>query len=92
MLLGLRRKHYESNLKGFEVIADEACNVNGLAGHRLEFLHTSDKGKPRRCTEVIWNKAGSGYLLALDADASVYDEIKASFAALLASFEDLERK
>ncbi len=85
-------KHYESNLKGFEFIADEACTVNGLAGHRAEFRHTPDKGKPRRADEVVWRKAGSGYLLALDVEESAYEEIKPSFATLLASFEDLEGK
>jgi hypothetical protein len=91
-LLGLRKGHYQSKLKGFEVIADEPCTVNGLAGHRLEFRHTTDKGKRRRCNEVLWRNARSGYLLNLDAENSAYDEIKPSFAALLASFEDLERK
>ncbi len=91
-LIGLRRKHYESTLKGLEFSSDEACTVNGLKGYRHVFRHVREKGKPRRADEVIWTKAGSGFLLALSVEESAYEAIKPQFAALLASFEDLERK
>ena len=48
MLLAIRRKYYEKNLKGFEVVADEANPVKDLAGHRLEFRSISGTGKPRQ--------------------------------------------
>ncbi len=92
MLLGLRRKHYESNLKGLEFLADEACTVNGVAGRRHVFRHVSKEGKRRRAHEVVWCKARSGYLLALSVEESAYEAIKPSFNALLQSFEDLDRK
>jgi hypothetical protein len=89
-LLALRRKHYEKNLKGFEVIADAANPVNNLAGHRLEFRATSGKGKPRHVFEVIWRNPSAGFLLALDAEPAAFVEAKASFDKLLASFEVLD--
>ncbi|MGP0063187.1 MAG: transglutaminase-like domain-containing protein [Isosphaeraceae bacterium] len=92
MLLALRRKHYEKNVKGFEVVADEANPVNKLAGHRLEFRATPGSGKPRHAFEVIWRTPSAGFLLALNAEVSVYEEGKASFDKLLASFEDLGKK
>jgi Transglutaminase-like superfamily len=92
VLLGLRRKHYESTLKGLEFLTDQACTVKGLAGQRHVFRHLSEKGKRRRADEVVWRKAGSGYLLVLSVEESVYEEMKPSFNALLESFEDLERK
>jgi hypothetical protein len=91
-LITLRRKHYEKNVKGFEVIADETNPVKDLAGHRLEFRSIAGTGKPRRGFEVIWRKPGAGYLLALDAAEPAFEEAKASFDKLLASFEDLETK
>jgi hypothetical protein len=92
VLLGLRRKHYESTFKRVEFLASEACKVNGLAGHRHVFRHVPEKGKPRRVHEVIWCKARSGYLLTLAVDESAYEDLKPSFTAMLESFEDLERK
>ena len=93
MLLALRRKYYEKNAKGFEVIADATNPVKDLAGHRLEFRSISPgTGKPRRGFEVIWRKPGSGYLLTLNAEEPAFEEAKASFVKLLASFEDLEKK
>jgi hypothetical protein len=91
-LLGIRRRYYESTLKGLEFSSDEACTVNGLKGHRHVFRHVPEKGKPRRADEVVWTKAGSGYLLALSVEESTYEAIKPQFAALLASFEDLKRQ
>ncbi len=92
LLLGLRRKHYESTFNRVEFLASEACKVNGLAGHRHVFRHVPEKGKPRRVHEVIWCKARSGYLLTLAVDESAYEDLKPSFTAMLESFEDLERK
>ncbi len=92
LLLGQRRKYYESRLKGLVFESDEACTVNGLKGRRQVFRHVPDQGKPRRADEVIWTKAGSGYLLALSVEESAYEGIKPRFEAVLASFEDLERK
>jgi hypothetical protein len=92
MLFALRRKHYEKNLKGFEVLADEPNPVKVLAGHRLAFRLNSGTGKPRRGFEVIWRKPGAGYLLTLNAEEPAFEEAKASFDKLLASFEDLEKK
>ena len=91
-LLTLRRKYYEKNLKGFKVVADLANPVKTLAGHRLEFRSISGTGKPRRGFEVIWRKPGAGYLLALDAAEPAFEEAKASFDKLLASFEDLGKE
>ena len=88
VLIGLRRKHYESKLKGLEILDDAACTVSGLAGHHLVFRHVPEKKKPRRAVEVVWRKAGSGYLLALDVEESDYDQIRPGFTALLESFED----
>ena len=92
MLLALRRKHYEKNVKGFEVIADEANPVNKLAGHRLEFRATPASGKPRHALELIWRTPSAGFLLALNAEAPAFEEGKACFDELLASFEDLGKK
>jgi hypothetical protein len=92
MLLGMRRKYYEGHVKGLEFLSDEACSINGFKGHRHVFRHIPEKGKPRRADEVVWSKAGSGYLLALSVEESDYQDIKPHFAALLASFEDLGRK
>ncbi len=89
-LLTLRRKYYEKNLKGFKVVADEPNPVKNLAGHRLEFLSISGTGKPRRGFEVIWRKPASGYLLTLNTEDAAFEEAKAGFDKLLASFEDLE--
>jgi Transglutaminase-like superfamily len=91
-LLGLRRKHYEKALKGFEVIADVPNPVKGLPGHRLDFRSTSGDGKPRRSFEVVWRKPKAGYLLALSAEEPAFEEAKARFDKLLATFEDLEKK
>jgi hypothetical protein len=91
-LLGIRRKFYEANLKGFAAITDEKHAVNGLAGHRLEFRQTPVKGKSRRAIDVVWRKPTSGYLLTLNTEEADFDAIRASFSAILGSFEDLERK
>ena len=92
VLLGLRRKSYESRLKGLEFLVDEACQVKGLTGHRHVLRHVPDKGKPVKAEEVIWRKGGSGYLLVLSVEESAYEAIKPSFNRLLESFEDLEGK
>jgi hypothetical protein len=92
VLLGLRRKHYESTLKGLEFLEEEACTVKGLTGQRQVFRHVSEKGKPRRAHEVVWRTAHSGYLLVLSVAESDYEKIKPGFTTLLESFEDLERK
>lgn len=91
-LLGLRRKHYESKLKGLEIISDEARIVNGLKGVWHVFRHAPDKGQVRRTAEVLWTKPGSGFLLTLSVEEAAYDEVKPRFDELLASFEDLNRK
>jgi hypothetical protein len=39
---------------------------------------------------VLWRKPGSGYLLTLNAEEPAYEEAKARFDALLATFEDLK--
>jgi Transglutaminase-like superfamily len=91
-LLTSRRKFYEKNVKGFEVIADGANPVKNLAGHRLEFRSNSGTGKPRRGFEVIWRKPASGYLLTLNAAEPAFEEAKVSFDKVLASFEDLVKK
>jgi hypothetical protein len=92
VLLAARRKFYEKNIKGFEVVADKANPVKSLAGHCLEFRSISGTGKPRRGFEVIWRKPGSGYLLTLNAEEPAFEEAKVSFDKLLASFEDLLKK
>jgi Transglutaminase-like superfamily len=92
MLLTLRRKHYEKTLKDFAVVADEANPVKNLAGHRLEFRVTSGAGKPRHVYEVIWRTPAAGFLLALNAEEPAFDEARASFDKLLASFEELGKK
>jgi hypothetical protein len=76
--------------KEFAVIADEPNPFKGLAGHRLEFRSTSGTGKARHGFEVLWRKPGSGYLLTLNAEEPAYEEAKAHFGALLATFEDLK--
>ncbi len=91
-LLMLRRKHYEKNVKGFEVIADEAYPVNKLTGHRLEFRATPVKGKPRHAFEVVWRNPSAGFLLAIDAEPPAFEEAKANFDKLIASFEVLDKK
>jgi len=90
VLLTFRRKYYEKNLKGFKVVADEANPVKNLAGHRLEFRSISGAGKARRGFEVIWRKPAAGYLLTLNAEESAFEDAKAGFDKLLASFEDLK--
>ena len=89
MLLAQRRKFYEKNLKGFEVVADAANPVKDLAGHRLEFRSISGSGKPRHGFDVIWRKPGAGFLLTLNAEEPAFERAKAKFDKLLASFEDL---
>jgi hypothetical protein len=91
-LLRIRRKYYESRLKGLEYLVDEACKVNGLTGHRQVLRHTPDRTRPMKAEEVVWRKGGSGYLLALSVEESAYEAIKPSFTRLLESFEDLETK
>jgi hypothetical protein len=91
-LFTTRRKYYEKNLKGFKVVADLANPVKNLAGHRLEFLSISGTGKPRRGFEVIWRTPASGYLLTLNAEDAAFEEAKAGFDKLLASFEDLGKE
>ncbi len=91
-LLGLRRKSYKLRLKGLECVVDEACKVNGLAGHRQVLRHTPDKKTPMKAEEVMWRKGGSGYLLVLSVEESAYEAIKPGFNRLLESFEDLEGK
>ena len=59
-LIGLRRKHYESKLKGLEFLDDAACTVNGLTGHRHVFRHVPEKRKPRRADEVVWTQGRLG--------------------------------
>jgi hypothetical protein len=90
-LLDIRRAYYNANLKGFEVIADTARPVEGLTGHALEFRHETTKGKPRRGLDVVWRKEKSGFLLALSVEEPMFDQVKAKYLALLASFEDLEK-
>ena len=38
---------------------------------------------------MIWRKPGAGYLLTLNAEEPAFEEARASFDKLLASFEDL---
>jgi hypothetical protein len=88
----LRRKHYESTLKGLEFLEDAKCTIKGLTGQRHLFRFVPAKGKPRRAHEVLWGKSSAGYLLTMSVEESAYEAMKPSFTALIESFEDLELK